>query len=142
HPVVDVVRVGVGVEAGEGAGVAGQLPAHGAAVDIEVVGVEGPARVVDVALGLVRAGEGDARPGREPEPELGAALGGAERGGDDGAVAGGVVVASPPGAGRSEEHTSELQSRENLVCRLLLEKKNKKRNHNTRHHYHMIRENM
>src|SRR5690606_41935280 len=29
------------------------------------------------------------------------------------------------GADRSEEHTSELQSRENLVCRLLLEKKNK-----------------
>src|SRR5690606_39707730 len=28
---------------------------------------------------------------------------------------------------RSEEHTSELQSRENLVCRLLLEKKNKQR---------------
>src|SRR5207302_10354782 len=27
------------------------------------------------------------------------------------------------GDGRSEEHTSELQSRENLVCRLLLEKK-------------------
>src|SRR5690606_40720010 len=27
---------------------------------------------------------------------------------------------------RSEEHMSELQSRENLVCRLLLEKKNKK----------------
>src|SRR5690606_41003654 len=27
---------------------------------------------------------------------------------------------------RSEEHTSELQSRENLVCRLLLEKKNDK----------------
>src|SRR5690606_41491946 len=29
-------------------------------------------------------------------------------------------------AGRSEEHTSELQSRENLVCRLLLEKKKNK----------------
>src|SRR5690606_40652890 len=33
----------------------------------------------------------------------------------------------PPGASgwssRSEEHTSELQSRENLVCRLLIEKK-------------------
>src|SRR5690606_40209037 len=29
------------------------------------------------------------------------------------------------GNGRSEEHTSELQSRENLVCRLLLEKKKK-----------------
>src|SRR5690606_39987718 len=30
-----------------------------------------------------------------------------------------------PDALRSEEHTSELQSRENLVCRLLLEKKKK-----------------
>src|SRR5690606_41959969 len=30
---------------------------------------------------------------------------------------------------RSEEHTSELQSRENLVCRLLLEKKNSKTTH-------------
>src|SRR5687768_18092263 len=29
---------------------------------------------------------------------------------------------------RSEEHTSELQSRLHLVCRLLLEKKNKKSN--------------
>src|SRR2546430_8778059 len=29
-------------------------------------------------------------------------------------------------AGRSEEHTSELQSQSNLVCRLLLEKKKKK----------------
>src|SRR5207302_3887895 len=31
---------------------------------------------------------------------------------------------------RSEEHTSELQSRENLVCRLLLEKKKKKTKYN------------
>src|SRR2546430_12565129 len=30
----------------------------------------------------------------------------------------------PAGVGRSEEHTSELQSQSNLVCRLLLEKKN------------------
>src|SRR3712207_6966091 len=30
------------------------------------------------------------------------------------------------GPGRSEEHTSELQSRQYLVCRLLLEKKKKK----------------
>src|SRR3712207_8630340 len=29
-----------------------------------------------------------------------------------------------PPVGRSEEHTSELQSRQYLVCRLLLEKKN------------------
>src|SRR5256886_8576594 len=43
----------------------------------------------------------------------------------------------PPGApifvpgmhGRSEEHTSELQSQSNLVCRLLLEKKKKNHNH-------------
>src|SRR2546430_5251119 len=32
---------------------------------------------------------------------------------------------------RSEEHTSELQSQSNLVCRLLLEKKKKKRDHDT-----------
>src|SRR5690606_42109064 len=32
---------------------------------------------------------------------------------------------------RSEEHTSELQSRENLVCRLLLEKKKNKAKRNT-----------
>src|SRR5690606_40158142 len=32
-------------------------------------------------------------------------------------------------AQRSEEHTSELQSRENLVCRLLLEKKKKHKIH-------------
>src|SRR2546430_5846666 len=30
---------------------------------------------------------------------------------------------SPPTSHRSEEHTSELQSQSNLVCRLLLEKK-------------------
>src|SRR2546430_12608752 len=29
----------------------------------------------------------------------------------------------PPSSSRSEEHTSELQSQSNLVCRLLLEKK-------------------
>src|SRR5688572_32290313 len=35
--------------------------------------------------------------------------------------------AEPPRArGRSEEHTSELQSQSNLVCRLLLEKKKNK----------------
>src|SRR5690606_40848918 len=35
------------------------------------------------------------------------------------------VVADSQSFRRSEEHTSELQSRENLVCRLLLEKKNR-----------------
>src|SRR2546428_9931431 len=55
----------------------------------------------------------------------------------------GYVVSAPPRAavsgmpyffgncrprrcGRSEEHTSELQSRSDIVCRLLLEKKNKR----------------
>src|SRR3712207_8184325 len=43
-------------------------------------------------------------------------------------VAGGLAdprVARRRRAGRSEEHTSELQSRQYLVCRLLLEKKKK-----------------
>src|SRR6266704_7195938 len=48
----------------------------------------------------------------------------------------------PTGSARSEEHTSELQSRFDLVCRLLLEKK---KNNDTLHHrdstptYHPIR---
>src|SRR2546430_12320633 len=41
-------------------------------------------------------------------------------------------AAARPGE-RSEEHTSELQSQSNLVCRLLLEKKKKKK-HNKNHH--------
>src|SRR3712207_8969071 len=47
-----------------------------------------------------------------------------------------AVTTPPKGADdRSEEHTSELQSRQYLVCRLLLEKKKKKHEHNiqTRH---------
>src|SRR5256886_12226984 len=36
-------------------------------------------------------------------------------------------VYGQPADVRSEEHTSELQSQSNLVCRLLLEKKKKKR---------------
>src|SRR5438045_6352406 len=34
-----------------------------------------------------------------------------------------LEVLRPPDVGRSEEHTSELQSLRHLVCRLLLEKK-------------------
>src|SRR5690349_22686693 len=37
----------------------------------------------------------------------------------------------PRGRCRSEEHTSELQSRRDLVCRLLLEKKKKKKQKKT-----------
>src|SRR5438093_8658199 len=39
-------------------------------------------------------------------------------------------VTSASSAARSEEHTSELQSLTNLVCRLLLEKKKKQRHNN------------
>src|SRR5438874_10167651 len=41
-----------------------------------------------------------------------------------------AIVSSAPritSSSRSEEHTSELQSRRDLVCRLLLEKKKKKK---------------
>src|SRR5258707_4343799 len=40
------------------------------------------------------------------------------------AAASGQPTGNPPPPSRSEEHTSELQSRQYLVCRLLLEKKN------------------
>src|SRR4051812_49448849 len=44
---------------------------------------------------------------------------------------------SSPTSTRSEEHTSELQSHVNLVCRLLLEKK-KKKTHCSREHQSVI----
>src|SRR5438270_10738629 len=46
-------------------------------------------------------------------------------------------VAARSRARRSEEHTSELQSQSNLVCRLLLEKKKKKnkKTHKTTNRY-------
>src|SRR5688572_31719825 len=50
-----------------------------------------------------------------------------------------VAVAGSPGLGdgvdRSEEHTSELQSQSNLVCRLLLEKKKKQQHQVENGHY-------
>src|SRR5690606_39834493 len=55
----------------------------------------------------------DRRTGRSPPPQV------ASRWSDPAALA----VHGAASRGRSEEHTSELQSRENLVCRLLLEKK-------------------
>src|SRR5205807_10672554 len=47
----------------------------------------------------------------------------ADRRGSFDELCGRIYAGSPP-AGGSEEHTSELQSPCNLVCRLLLEKKN------------------
>src|SRR5438132_2898601 len=46
-------------------------------------------------------------------------------------VVGAETVAPPTATLRSEEHTSELQSHSDLVCRLLLEKKKKKTNRQT-----------
>src|SRR5688572_30945357 len=72
---------------------------------------------------------------RSPPAPLGRALAGAH-------AAGGQGGATMPARSlrrvlarrhlRSEEHTSELQSQSNLVCRLLLEKKKKKKRHLTR----------
>src|SRR5690606_39943860 len=65
---------------------------------------EGPGRAqaLPAVTGIQRA-QGAANPGQADIQRLGLAL---------------LAVGE-----RSEEHTSELQSRENLVCRLLLEKK-------------------
>src|SRR5256885_8815209 len=55
------------------------------------------------------------------------------------ALLGLVTVAAAPGkpaVSRSEEHTSELQSPCNLVCRLLLEKKKKKQKSHALHNHH------
>src|SRR5579859_8235552 len=41
-----------------------------------------------------------------------------------------LIRVPPSPSSRSEEHTSELQSQSNLVCRLLLEKKKKKKKTN------------
>src|SRR3712207_8596529 len=72
-------------------------------VAVDLVAAGGEHRVL-----LVGAGGGDV--GRLHHPDAHAL------------VAPGVDVAG----GRSEEHTSELQSRQYLVCRLLLEKKKQK----------------
>src|SRR2546427_9303426 len=66
-------------------------------------------RSLPLALDVTREGLGDAGPS-----ELGQIL----------AFTVGLLVPVLDGEpGRSEEHTSELQSQSNLVCRLLLEKK-------------------
>src|SRR5690606_40937805 len=86
---------------------------------------------------LFRSREAGCRTRRRPVPRRGRARGG-QRGrpsgnagrpvagsaGGAGRLSGAVGrLRAPAPCGRSEEHTSELQSRENLVCRLLLEKK-------------------
>src|SRR5258708_29850246 len=60
---------------------------------------------------------------RAPRCGGGGGVGGRARARRDRRIPG---VARPGGLHRSEEHTSELQSPDHLVCRLLLEKKKKK----------------
>src|SRR5436190_17889903 len=62
-----------------------------------------------------------ARTGRQEDHQV-ASLGAQPQG-----LAGGQAHRRDLAVGRSEEHTSELQSHSDLVCRLLLEKKKKKK---------------
>src|SRR3712207_7136682 len=71
-----------------------------------------------------------ARRGRRRGRGAGGRGSGAERA-DDGVAPGLGEDAVPERPVRSEEHTSELQSRQYLVCRLLLEKKKKNKNVNS-----------
>src|SRR2546430_12991158 len=67
--------------------------------------------------------------GRGHAGEAAEALSGPDHEGQcGGRKAAGGVGRARTGPTRSEEHTSELQSQSNLVCRLLLEKKKKKNN--------------
>src|SRR5437667_8069707 len=77
-------------------------------------------RAVSLGIGLARHGTGRAdaaRPHRRGRIERRAASPGSSDLGEP----------PTPGPERSEEHTSELQSHHDLVCRLLLEKKKKKK---------------
>src|SRR3712207_7269056 len=82
----------------------------------------------DQQVGQVGAVEGGHRVGGQE--------GAAAAGGDDRLVAGGQAggegAVGDPHLTRSEEHTSELQSRQYLVCRLLLEKQRHGPNGHTR----------
>src|SRR5437667_8954700 len=62
------------------------------------------------------------------DPAFVAAFG---QGGDIHRQTAAVIFGVPQEQVRSEEHTSELQSHHDLVCRLLLEKKNKQADHHS-----------
>src|SRR3712207_8642792 len=60
----------------------------------------------------------------DPQRDVGSGREDVDDGPPDGHLAPVLDLVLAPVAERSEEHTSELQSRQYLVCRLLLEKKN------------------
>src|SRR3989442_6736436 len=87
-----------------------------AALEAIIYAADEPVSAEQLATAL-----GEAKPAVQAAlDELVASYAGEERGIEIRAVAGGYKMY------RSEEHTSELQSRPHLVCRLLLEKKKKK----------------
>src|SRR5690606_40948002 len=84
----------------------------------DLPGRSSPRLAPATARAYIRGHEPQDRQSGTPGPAHAAAAARADRALHPRRPAGGL--ADP---GRSEEHTSELQSRENLVCRLLLEKK-------------------
>src|SRR5690606_39511131 len=80
-------------------------------------------RSSDLALGAVAPGAAHDRSLADQARGLHAVGRGPGGGADD---LDGAASGASGSRERSEEHTSELQSRENLVCRLLLEKKNRR----------------
>src|SRR5256712_7373852 len=107
-----------------------RLPARHARLRPAVFDVQGRADLHgDRNLRLDRPG---LLPYRGPSPTLEATMG--MRSGGLSAVLVLLVASACGGGRRSEEHTSELQSRSDLVCRLLLEKNNSPSNHTT-HEY-------
>src|SRR5690606_26896537 len=93
----------------------GQQLSRGRKVTIRQILVRGPRGVAPP-----RPGEGSSRGGRPRSGVFHGVGRPVRRGQLEGARIGAAQA-------RSEEHTSELQSRENLVCRLLLEKKKEKK---------------
>src|SRR3712207_8940764 len=89
------------------------------------LGVSLPTLYSYVSRGMVRseAAEGGRRSRRYRAEDVRALKERKERRRDPEAVAEGALRWGAPVLERSEEHTSELQSRQYLVCRLLLEKK-------------------
>src|SRR5260370_5134575 len=113
------------------------LAVHGQATDAYACGaglLHGMARVFDQVAIVMHVDVGGCSIGDHQQMALASRLGCQQAAGvaQGGAQAGGMAPLQclQPGGrccgkGRSEEHTSELQSHLNLVCRLLLEKKKK-----------------
>src|SRR5256886_5658110 len=101
--------------------------AEGTHVPVTVIEA-GPCPVVQVGQSQVQLGFGTKKPTRTAK----ALAGHVKKAGLETAPR--VLESFPVAGERSEEHTSELQSQSNLVCRLLLEKKKKQTKTDWRDH--------